>query len=114
MAAADGRDLYRATTAERDARRRRCRPKERKLVAYPALAARVSEGLEQRWSPGQIATRLAREFPDDAEARVSHETMSELIQSVAERVHAHLEAGTVMLSPFASLSAMRFTSGRHR
>jgi len=74
VAAGGGRHNYRATAAERRVRGRRCRPKERKLVSSPALAARVSEGLEQRWPPGQIATRLAREFPDDAEMRVSHET----------------------------------------
>lgn len=70
-----GRDRYRATTAEREARHRRRRPKDRKLLRCPKLAARVSEGLTQRWSPGQIATRLRREFPDDPEARVSHETI---------------------------------------
>ena len=75
VATSGGRGAYRATTAERQARQRRCRPKERKLLRCPALAARVSEGLEQRWSPGQIATRLRREFPHDAEARVSHETI---------------------------------------
>ena len=70
-----GKDRYRATAAEREARWHRRRPKKRKFFRCPALAARVSEGLEQRWSPGQIATRLRREFPDDAEARVSHETI---------------------------------------
>ncbi len=70
-----GKDRYRATAAEREARWHRRRPKKRKFFRCPALAARVSKGLEQRWSPGQIATRLRREFPDDAEARVSHETI---------------------------------------
>jgi IS30 family transposase len=75
VVAGGGSDAYRATCAERESRRRRCRPKTRKLLACPGLAVRVSEGLEQRWSPGQIATRLRREFPDDAEMRVSHETI---------------------------------------
>ena len=75
VAAGGGRHHYRATAADRRARGRRCRPKQRKLVSSPALAARVAEGLEQRWSPGQIATRLGREFPHDAEMRVSHETI---------------------------------------
>jgi len=75
VAGGGGREAYRATTAERQAKGRRCRPKPRKLLGCPGLAARVSEGLEQRWSPGQIATRLRREFPDDAEMRVSHETI---------------------------------------
>ncbi len=75
VTAGGGRGDYRATAAERSARGRRCRPKQRKLLRCPMLAARVSEGLDQRWSPGQIATRLRREFPDDAEMRVSHETI---------------------------------------
>ena len=75
VAAGGGRGAYRALAAERCARQQRRRPKERKLVRLGALAARVSEGLEQRWSPGQIAARLAREFPDDPEMRVSHETI---------------------------------------
>jgi IS30 family transposase len=75
VAAGGGRDGYRATSAQRESRRRRCRPKVRKLLACPVLAARVAEGLEQRWSPGQIALRLRREHPDDLEMRVSHETI---------------------------------------
>jgi IS30 family transposase len=35
----------------------------------------VQTRLEQRWSPRQIARRLPVEFPDDAEMRVSHETI---------------------------------------
>lgn len=70
-----GRDRYRATMAEREARWSRKRSKARKLLRCAALRQRVSEGLERRWSPRQIAVRLAREFPDDPEARVSHETI---------------------------------------
>ena len=70
-----GRARYRAITAERHARWVRKRPRSRKLRRFPALAARVSEGLELRWSPRQIAIRLRREFPDDPDARVSHETI---------------------------------------
>jgi IS30 family transposase len=75
VAGGGGRDGYRATSAQRSCVRRGRRPKERKLVGCPALAVVVSEGLEQRWSPGQIATRLRREFPDEPEMRVSHETI---------------------------------------
>ena len=31
--------------------------------------------LERRWSPQQISGWLVRAFPDDAEMRVSHETI---------------------------------------
>jgi IS30 family transposase len=31
--------------------------------------------LELRWSPQQIASWLVLQFPDDAEMRVSHETI---------------------------------------
>lgn len=70
-----GRDGYRATCAQKATAERARRPKERRLVADPELAAVVTAGLEQRWSPGQISTRLAREHPDDPERRVSHETI---------------------------------------
>jgi IS30 family transposase len=70
-----GRGRYRATAAQRETRWRARRPKKRKLLRCPELAARVTDGLERRWSPGQIAVRLRREFPDEPEARVSHETI---------------------------------------
>ena len=70
-----GCDRYRAIAAERQARWARKRPRSRKLRRFPALAARVSAGLERRWSPLQIAIRLRREFPHDPDARVSHETI---------------------------------------
>jgi transposase, IS30 family len=39
-----------------------------------AVARRVAK-LELCWSPRQISGWLVREFPDDAEMRVSHETI---------------------------------------
>ncbi len=45
------------------------------LGANPRLAAYVIAQLEKLWSPEQIARRLIEEFPDDAEMRVSHETI---------------------------------------
>ncbi len=75
VARAGGRHQYRATPAQRAAGERACRPKKRKLQRCAALRAAVQTGLEQRWSPGQIATRLRREHPEDPEMRVSHETI---------------------------------------
>jgi IS30 family transposase len=51
------------------------RPKDTKLGANPTLCARVSELLEQWWSPEQIACRLRDEFPDDPMMWVSPETI---------------------------------------
>ena len=70
-----GRGCYRATIAQKATGVRACRPKDPRLVRCPELAAVVTAGLEQRWSPGQIAVRLHREHPEDSERRVSHETI---------------------------------------
>ena len=70
-----GRATYRAEIAHRRACARRARPKPTKLAGNPELCERVVEDLERRWSPQQIARRLRREFPDDPEMRVSHETI---------------------------------------
>ena len=72
---AGGRDGYRATVAQRAATVRARRPKIRKLVEHPELAAIVEAGLVQRWSPAEIAARLPLDHPDEAVLRVSHETI---------------------------------------
>jgi len=46
-----------------------------KLARNPALRAEVERLLAKRWSPQQIAARLARDHPYDEEMRVSHETI---------------------------------------
>jgi IS30 family transposase len=51
------------------------RPKVAKLSRCPRLREAVEAKLELRWSPQQIASWLVLEFPDDAEMRVSHETI---------------------------------------
>ena len=63
--------------AERIGRRSRNmrRPKVAKLARCPRLREAVEAKLELRWSPQQIASWLVLEFPDDAEMRVSHETI---------------------------------------
>jgi len=66
---------YRGWRANEKALRRAQRPKTPKLVACPRLRAEVERGLKRRWSPQQIAARLVRDFPDDPEMRVSHETI---------------------------------------
>jgi transposase, IS30 family len=70
-----GRRAYRACRADRAALRRARRPRACKLVACPRLRSVVEAKLEVRWSPEQISGWLVREFPDDPEMRVSHETI---------------------------------------
>jgi len=70
-----GRRAYRACRADRAALRRACRPRPSKLVSCSRLRSVVEAKLELRWSPEQISGWLVREFPDDPEMRVSHETI---------------------------------------
>ncbi|MGH4011762.1 MAG: IS30 family transposase [Pseudonocardiaceae bacterium] len=66
---------YRALDAQERYESFKARPKERKLVASSRLHDAVNEGLEQKWSPEQISARLDKEYPDDSEMKVSHETI---------------------------------------
>jgi Helix-turn-helix domain len=70
-----GRRRCRACRADRAAVRRARRPKPCKLAQCRRLRAAVEAKLERCWSPRQISGWLVREFPDDAEMRVSHETI---------------------------------------
>jgi len=70
-----GRPIYRACRADRAAVRNMRRPKVAKLARCRRLREAVEAKLELRWSPQQIASWLVLEFPDDAEMRVSHETI---------------------------------------
>lgn len=70
---ADG--SYHAAVAELVAQRRRRRPKAFKLNTNPALAAQVTEWLEDGWSPKLIATVLEIDHPGDQTWQVSHETI---------------------------------------
>jgi IS30 family transposase len=74
VAANGGREGYSAWAAHRRARQAARRPKPFKLRAGPLLDE-VTRRLEQLWSPDEIARRLPLDFPDDAEMRVSHETI---------------------------------------
>jgi IS30 family transposase len=92
------RQRYRALAGERAARARARRPKLDKLSSFPRLLAAVEAGLQARWSPQQIAARLQLEYPDDAEMRISHETIyrSLYVQSRGElrrQLSAQLRTG---------------------
>ncbi|MFY9807919.1 MAG: IS30 family transposase [Pseudonocardiaceae bacterium] len=66
---------YRARLAQAKAEDRARRLKPRKLATNAVLCARVHAGLNKRWSPEQISVMLRREFPDQPEMWVSHETI---------------------------------------
>jgi IS30 family transposase len=70
-----GRQGYRPIPAHRAALKATARPHVRKLDANQRLWEWVVGKLRLEWSPQQIARRLVEEFPDDAEMRVSHETI---------------------------------------
>jgi transposase, IS30 family len=70
-----GARRYRACGAERAALGRMCRPKPAKLAHCERLRPVVEAILELRWSPQQISGWLVGAFPDEAEMRVSHETI---------------------------------------
>ena len=69
------RHVYRAWQADTTAARRARRPKPVKLATHPRLCHEVERRLRECWSPQQIAARLVRDYPDDLDMRVSHETI---------------------------------------
>lgn len=74
---ADGRGRYVAKRAHAIEFTDASRPQARKIDENPRLRARVLQGLSgrRRLSPEQIAGRLQRDFPDDPEMHVHHETI---------------------------------------
>jgi IS30 family transposase len=106
VAANGGRRQYRALTAERAARRRARRPKVARLAALPRLRAVVEARLADYWSPEEISAWLARAYPDNAEMRVSHETiyMSLFVQgrgALRQELHRCLRSGRALRRPKA-------------
>ena len=96
-----GRKHYRATRAEDAAWTRSRRPKPCKLASNARLRAAVEAKLELDWSPEQVARWLVRSFPDEAEMRVSHETiyLSLFIQArgaLRKQLAEHLRSDRVM------------------
>ena len=70
-----GRDDYRGWRAHRGAAEAARRPKPAKLAHCAPLRAEVEAGLEQLWSPMQIAAMLRIVYPHDPMMWVSHETI---------------------------------------
>jgi IS30 family transposase len=99
-----GRDVYRAVPAEQRAWQLARRPKASKLVTCERLRAFVIAGLLEDWSPEQISGTLVLEFPDDAEMRVSPETIYQSLFVQAKGVFkrelcAHLRSGRTLRQP---------------
>ena len=66
---------YLPHAAHRLSVQRRARPREPKLLTDPELLSYVQAALGRKWSPEQISNRLAKDFPDRPEMRVSTETI---------------------------------------
>ena len=66
---------YQPHRAQRTATTARSRPKPSKLAAQGPLRDAVVAMLKLFWSPEQISHALIKDFPDDPEMRVSHETI---------------------------------------
>jgi transposase, IS30 family len=106
VAANGGRRAYRALIADRQARRRARRPKRSKLATSRRLRRVVEAKLELWWSPQQISSWLASAYPDDAEMRVSHETiyLSLFVQgrgALRKELHTCLRSGRALRRPKA-------------
>jgi len=90
--------------ADRAARRRARRPKLAKLAGNRRLRMVVEAQLAKYWSPEEISAWLARADPDDAEMRVSHETiyMTLFVQgrgALRQELHTCLRSGRAMRRP---------------
>src|SRR5581483_6853994 len=95
---------YRALKADRAARHRARRPKPAKLARHRRLRRVVEARLAAWWSPEQISAWLAREYPDDPEMRVAHETiyMSLFVQgrvALRQELHTCLRSGRALRRP---------------
>ena len=88
------------------------RPKRRKLDSSPRLRAYVVDRLVLHWSPEQISERIALEFPDDEEMRVSAETVYQALYVQGKGalrhelgVEAALRSGRTCRKPQSKLPA---------
>jgi IS30 family transposase len=98
------RGRYRATAAQRRAEDRARRPKTAKLAGNDELRGWVQGKLRKRWSPEQVSRRLAAEFPDRPEMRVSHETIYQSLYvqgrgALRRELAASLRTGRALRKP---------------
>jgi IS30 family transposase len=107
-----GREHYWSLRAQRWANQLRKRPKGRKILTSPKLAAAVQAGLRQKWSPKQIAQRLRLEHPEDDSWWVSHETIYQTLfiqakGALRKQVREGLRQGRIQRRPRSRASTLR-------
>ena len=95
---------YDAFVAQARSDQRARRPKTGKLAANDKLHDEVQSRLLDEHSPEQIAQRLPKDFPDDAEMRVSHETIYTSIYvqgkgNLRRELHTCLRTGRALRKP---------------
>jgi IS30 family transposase len=95
---------YRALVAQARSDARARRPKDAKLAVNEKLHDEVQTRLLDEHSPEQIAHRLPMDFPDDAEMRVSHETIYQSIYvqgkgNLSRELHTCLRTGRALRKP---------------
>jgi transposase, IS30 family len=95
---------YRAVAAQAQAEARAARPKTARLAGDDRLRAWVQARLEEHWSPEQVSVMLRREFPGDAEMRVSHEAIYQSIYvqgrgALRRELAAGLRTGRALRKP---------------
>lgn len=66
--------------ADRLARERRARPRGCRWSRHRPLLAYVLRKLREEWSPEEIAGRLIKDFPEDKQMRVSHQSIYQYIK----------------------------------
>jgi transposase, IS30 family len=99
-----GRYRYRAVAAQARAEERARRPRPAKLAVNGELRAWVQRKLERNWSPEQVSARLAADFPDRPEMRVSHETIYQALYvqgrgALRRELTRHLRTGRSLRKP---------------
>jgi IS30 family transposase len=95
---------YDAFLAQARSEQRARRPKPGKLALNDTLHDEVQSRLLKEHSPKQIAKRLAMDFPDDVEMRVSHETIYQSIYvqgkgNLRRELHTCLRTGRALRKP---------------
>jgi IS30 family transposase len=98
------RSKYRASPAQAEADNRARRPKPAKLATHLPLRREVQDRLKENHSPEQISNRLREDFPDDAEMRVSHETIYQSLYvqgrgALKRELTRHLRTGRTLRKP---------------